>query len=241
MQAEQASLEAKNHELVDAFKEKTRSQQQTQKLYQALKAQVMASHVANAAGDEAEFTLQSVRGDRFIDRLPGTRTSTANFGQAGVGQQTSSGRPHNRDNSRSSRSGGQQLGGIRIGPSYTSHLQGRDSGGRVFTGRKSSLYCDVSGFGLDVRYVNRGVLTSYIESASIATPSHPHRSRLPVLGGTRQNPYLNPDAGSSYQASPISRQPLVGGLAARNLGSFGLGRTSSKRNGDSLNAGLHGQ
>ncbi|CAO2650602.1 Nn.00g018940.m01.CDS01 [Neocucurbitaria sp. VM-36] len=147
--AEQTSLEAKNHELVDAFKEKTRSQQQTQKLYQSLKAQVMASHVANAAGDEAEFTLQSVRGDRFIDRLPGTRTSTGNFGQAGVGQQTSSGRPHNRDNSRSSRSGGQQIGGIRIGPTYTSHLQGRDSGSRVFTGRKPSLYFAASGFGLD--------------------------------------------------------------------------------------------
>lgn len=141
MQAEQASLENKNHGLADAFKEKTRSLQQTTKLYQSLKAQVMASHVANAAGDEAEFTLHSSRGDRFIDRLPGTRTSTTNFGQAGVSQQTSSGRPHNRNDSRSSRSsGGQQLGGIRVGPAYTSQLQGRDLGGRVYAGRKSTFF-----------------------------------------------------------------------------------------------------
>jgi hypothetical protein len=148
MQAEQASLEAKNHELVEAFKEKTKSQQQTQKLYQSLKAQVMASHIAHAAGDEAEFTLQTARGDRFIDRLPGTRTGTANYSQMGHSQQTSGGRLHHRENSRSSRSSGrqqqqqqQQAGGIHLGPPFNnSHLQGRGLGGRVHTGRESILY-----------------------------------------------------------------------------------------------------
>ncbi|KAF1840996.1 uncharacterized protein K460DRAFT_359534 [Cucurbitaria berberidis CBS 394.84] len=207
MQAEQTSLEAKNHELVDAYKEKTKSQQQTQKLYQSLKAQVMASHVAHAAGDEAEFTLQTGRGDRFIDRLPGARTSTTNFGQIGVGRQTGGEKPHNRNNSRSSRSSGQQLGGIGIGPSYTPNLQGRDLGGRVYSG----------------------------QSAPVGTPSQAHRSRLPVLGGARQNPYLNPEAGPSYQASPLTRQPLVGNVAARGLGNFALGGKSSGRAGGIAN------
>jgi hypothetical protein len=145
MKAEQASLEAKNHELVEAFKEKTKSQQQTQKLYQSLKAQVMASHVAHAAGDEAEFTLQTARGDRFIDRLPGARTGTANYSQMGHSQQTGGGRRHHRENSRSSGSSGrqqqQQGGGIHLGPPFNhSILHGRGLGGRVNTGRKSTLY-----------------------------------------------------------------------------------------------------
>ena len=136
MRAEQASLEAKNHELIDAFREKTKSQQQTQKLYQALKAQVMASHVANAAGDEAEFTLQTARGDRYINRLPGTRTGTANFNQMGVGQQAGAARRRNRDNSRSSGSSNVQ-GGNGLGPAYT--LQGRGLGDSVHTGREYSF------------------------------------------------------------------------------------------------------
>jgi hypothetical protein len=151
MQAEQASIEAKNHELVEAFKEKTKSQQQTQKLYQSLKAQVMASHVAHAAGDEAKFTLQTARGDRFIDRLPGTRTGTANYSQMGLSQQMGGGRAHNRENSRSSGSSGrqqqQQGGGIHLGPPFNnSHLQGRGLGGRVHTGRKSILSFTLSCF-----------------------------------------------------------------------------------------------
>jgi hypothetical protein len=146
MQAEQASLEAKNHELVEAYKEKTKSQQQTQKLYQSLKAQVMASHVAHAAGDEAEFTLQTARGDRFIDRLPGTRTGTANYSQVGMSQQVGGGRPHNRENSRSSGGSGrqqqqQQGSGIHLGPPFSnSQLQRRGLGGRVHTGRKSCFF-----------------------------------------------------------------------------------------------------
>jgi hypothetical protein len=136
MQAEQASLEAKNHELVNAFKEKSKSQQHIQRLYQSLKAQVMASHVATAAGDEAELTLQSARGEHFIERLPGTRTGTANYRQTGMNQ--GSGRPHNRADSRSSGSSGQQRGGVGIGPMYASHLQGRGLG-RTGTGRKFAI------------------------------------------------------------------------------------------------------
>lgn len=136
MQAEQTSLEDKNHELVGAFKEKTRSLQQTQKLYQALKAQVMASHVANAAGDEAEFTLQTARGDRYINRIPGTRTGTANFTQMSGGLPTGAPGQHNRQTSRSSGSSNPQQGGIGLGPAFP--LQGRGWGNRVNAGRKLS-------------------------------------------------------------------------------------------------------
>ena len=74
------------------------------------------------------------------------------------------------------------------------------------------------------------------------TPSQAHRSRLPVLGGTRQNAFLNPETASSYQASPMTRQPL-GGHVARNLGSFALGGAGkvSRRSGGSAHTGLLGR
>jgi hypothetical protein len=135
MQAEQTVLEGKNHELSDAFKQKAHSLQHTTKLYQALKAQVMASHVATAAGDEAEMTLQTARADRFIDRLPGTRVGSSNYNQLG-GQRMGGGRPHDRNDSRSSGSSGQQQGGIGLGHRYAPHLQGHGLSGRGGTGRK---------------------------------------------------------------------------------------------------------
>jgi hypothetical protein len=137
MQAEHAVVEEKNHELSDGFKKKSQSLIHTTKLYQALKAQVMASHVANAAGDEAEMTLQSARGDRFINRLPGTRTGTANYNQMGASQRVSGHRLHNRADSRSSGSSG--LRGNGLGHNFTPQLQGRGSG-RMGTRREFSVY-----------------------------------------------------------------------------------------------------
>jgi hypothetical protein len=138
MQAEHTVFEEKNHELSDAFKQKAYALQHTTKLYQALKAQVMASHVATAAGDEAELTLQTARGDRFIDRLPGTRVGSAAYNQMGASQRTGSGIAHHRDDSRSSGSSGQQRGGIGLGHRYAPQLQGRGLGGRGGTGRRSA-------------------------------------------------------------------------------------------------------
>ncbi|KAF1941786.1 hypothetical protein EJ02DRAFT_346880 [Clathrospora elynae] len=211
MQAEQASLEGKNHELADAYMQKTKAHQQTQKLYQSLKAQVMASHIANAAGDEADYTLQTARGDRFVDRFPGTRTGTANYGQVGAGQQGGggSGRLHNREHSHSSGSSGrqQQQGGVHLGPPFRPYSQGRGLRSRVHTG----------------------------QSAPVGTPSQAHRSRLPVLGGTRQNSYLNPEAAPTYQNSPMTRQPLVAGVAPRALGNFAMGGKTSMRAGGTTN------
>ena len=69
MQIEQKNLEQRNHELMEACKEKSRNQQQVQRLYQSLKAQVMASQVASAASDDAEIAINTVTGTRFTDRL----------------------------------------------------------------------------------------------------------------------------------------------------------------------------
>ncbi|KAI9686254.1 MAG: hypothetical protein M1822_003910 [Bathelium mastoideum] len=74
MQIEQKNLEQKNHELMEAYKDKSRNQQQVQKLYQSLKAQVMASQVASAASDDAENAIHTVASNRFIDRI-GNHTS----------------------------------------------------------------------------------------------------------------------------------------------------------------------
>ncbi|KAL5114662.1 hypothetical protein ACEQ8H_007456 [Pleosporales sp. CAS-2024a] len=131
MQREQAILEEKNHELGDAFTQKARALQQTTKLYQALKAQVMASHVADAAGNEA-------RGDRFIDRMPGTRTGTAQYTQTGPAQGVGRARYHNRGDSKSSGSNGQQRQGIGIKQHYPVHLQRRAMGDGIDTGRRST-------------------------------------------------------------------------------------------------------
>jgi len=141
MQAEQACLEDKNYELSEAYKEKAKAQQRTLKLYQGLKAQVMASHVAHAAGDEAEYTFQTARRDRFINRLPGTRTGTANYSQMAMSQQNGGSRLHGRDASRSSRSSGlQRQSGIQNGPSFHAHLQGRGLGVKVHTDREFILF-----------------------------------------------------------------------------------------------------
>lgn len=140
MQQEHVALEETNHEFAKIFKEKSKSLQHTTKLYQALKAHVMASHVANAAGDEAEMTLNTARGDRFIDRLPGTRSGSANYNQMGMNQQMGNGRLHGRAESRSSGSSRQQpRGGINIGPSFAPHMQGRSLNGRMGTGRELSF------------------------------------------------------------------------------------------------------
>ena len=98
----------------------------------------MASQVAMAAGDEAEHTLQTARGSRFIDRLPGVRTGAGMYNHLSEVQQSGGGRVHNRQGSGSSGSSKQQRGGIGLGPApnYASHLQNRGLGGNVHTGRK---------------------------------------------------------------------------------------------------------
>lgn len=232
MQGEYSALEVKNQELSEAFGQKARSLGQITKLYQALKAQVMASHVAHAAGNEAEITLQTARGDRFIDRLPGTRTGTAQYSHMGVNQRTGGVRLHNRADSRSSGDSGQHRQGIGLSQHYAPHLQSRGLVDRVGSSRMStaSLWCALTHHSL--------------ETAPVGTPGHSPRSRLPVLGGKRHNVLLNHGSGPSYPASPMTRQAL--GSISRNvgnMGSFTLGGQGKKprRLGGAANMGPLGR
>ncbi|KAF1968619.1 hypothetical protein BU23DRAFT_479677 [Bimuria novae-zelandiae CBS 107.79] len=137
MQEEQASLEQKNQELQDAYRDKSKAQAHAQKMYLSLKAQLMATHVANAAGEDVDHTLNTIRqGDRFVDRIPGTRSGTSNINQVGTSQQHGGGRLHNRAGSGSSCSSGQQRGGGGI--TFNPQLQARMFGGRTNTGRTLS-------------------------------------------------------------------------------------------------------
>ena len=184
----------------------------------------MASHVAHAAGNEAEMTLQTARGDRFIDRLPGTRTGTSQYGQMGISQRIGGGRPHNRADSRSSGDSGQHRQGIGLSQHYA-HRMGSS---RMFT--PSFWWCALT--------------HDSLETLPVGTPGHSQRSRLPVLGGIRQNVPHNHDSGPSYQASPMTRQPL--GSISHNvgsMGSFALGGQGkkSRRSGGAANMGPLGR
>lgn len=205
MREEQESLEQKNQELLGAFRDKCKAQQQIQKLYQSLKAQVMASQVVNAAGDEADFALNSVRVDRFVDRIPGARSGNATLGQLAANQQSEA-RQHIRAGSGSSGNGTQQRSGLANGPPWHSHLQTRGYGSAMHTGT----------------------------AMSAGTPrfAQETRNQLPVLGGARQEAFVNSASGRSYHASPMLRQPAGGGIGSRDMG-FGVsGQKSRKRGAD---------
>jgi hypothetical protein len=69
------------------------------------------------------------------------------------------------------------------------------------------------------------------DASSMGTPSgFQHRSRLPVLGGSRQS-FFGPENGSSFQPSPAVRQPLGGGARPSRGFGFGVGTNAGKRAG----------
>ena len=140
-QAEQSNLGQKNRELVDAFREKSKTQQQIQKLYQSLKAQVMASQVATAATDEAENTIHTASRDRFVDKIPGVRSGLQqHFNQFNVGY--SSGRRHDRQGSGSSGGNEGQVHKTRnigLGGSWDGQAQNT----RNWTARKSPSFHEI--------------------------------------------------------------------------------------------------
>jgi hypothetical protein len=156
---DQATLEAKNGELANAYRDKAKAQQQLQKLYQSLKAQVMASYVAHAAGDEADIALQTARGDRYVDKLPGARSGNVNYGQSRQGGRQ---QYHNRNDSGSSGGlGTQRAGGIPLG--------GLGLGGRGFTGRRSYL---------GIRFQSRRFTKDSIQILLLPAPALRHRRSI---------------------------------------------------------------
>jgi len=105
MAVDQDNLRRKNEELIQAFREKSRKQLQTQELYDKLKRRAMLGQVQNAAGDAAEHTIQaSVTANRFVDRvgnqpqrpiqpqLPNMQTGNVHPGTAPSGNNTASSR-----------------------------------------------------------------------------------------------------------------------------------------------------
>ncbi|KAI6798893.1 hypothetical protein KC363_g2298 [Hortaea werneckii] len=86
MHMEQKALEEKNHQLVDAFREKSKTQQQLQKLYQTLKQQQLAAGMEIAADHDAEHTLNAAdvaqRDHRFRQSRAGSRGSGGGLGQS---------------------------------------------------------------------------------------------------------------------------------------------------------------
>ncbi|KAF1814114.1 hypothetical protein P152DRAFT_499671 [Eremomyces bilateralis CBS 781.70] len=70
MKSEKANLEEKNRELVNAFREKSKALQNTQRMYQGLKAQVMATHTEHAAAEDAENALNNMSSPRFEQLAP---------------------------------------------------------------------------------------------------------------------------------------------------------------------------
>lgn len=130
----------KNNELSVAYKEKARDYARQKKQYEALKGQLMASHVAVAAGDQAELAVQSARGKRLVNRMPGVKAGTGAYNHPdGAAYQPGARGLHNRQGSGSSGSSGMQRGGIGIGPAppYALYVQARGLGGRRQTGRES--------------------------------------------------------------------------------------------------------
>ncbi|KAK7537514.1 cyclin [Phyllosticta citribraziliensis] len=68
---EKKRLEEENLKMAEAYREKAKSQANLQRLYNQLKAQVLTGQVAMAASEDAEATLQSVTGERFVDKVGG--------------------------------------------------------------------------------------------------------------------------------------------------------------------------
>jgi hypothetical protein len=182
-----------------------------------LKAQVMATHVANAAGEEVDHAMQSIRqGDRFVDKIPGIRSGTVNLSQLGANLQHGGGRVHNRGGSGSSGSSGQPNGGR---PRFNPQLQSRVFGARTNTSRKFHPHWSV-------------LANPVEESAPVGTPyiagNQNHRSQIPVMGGTRQSAFHNVEAGPPYQTSPAVRQSAAGNVNTRNM-NFGRSGGAPKR------------
>jgi E3 ubiquitin-protein ligase CCNP1IP1 len=70
MQVDQDGLRRKNEELIQALREKSRKQLQTQELYDKLKRRAMLGQVQNAALDAVDQNIQaSVTANRCVDRV----------------------------------------------------------------------------------------------------------------------------------------------------------------------------
>jgi hypothetical protein len=136
MHEEQTSLENKNHDLSAAFTERCKAHSKVQKMYQTLKAELMANQAADAAAQEADFAVNTARADRYIDRIPGTRMGTGDLGHLPSQAARDAGRQHNRNGS-GNLGGVQPPRDVRIGGAWNTQSQSISVNDKMFTDRKS--------------------------------------------------------------------------------------------------------
>lgn len=197
MQVEMGAMEEKNHELVNAFREKSKAQHHLQQLYQKLKNQCMVPQVANAASNEADFAIQTAHGDRFVDKIPGTRAGTTNFTHINGGnRQGRQSMQHNREGSGSSGSSGHRLtGNYGPSPSWNNQSQSHDIGGRSYTGRECCPRWYIYGLALMLLFRARhSCHTLTTSSEQIACPRR--KAHKYVLGCYRR--YWSSISGIAY-------------------------------------------
>lgn len=161
MQTERSDLEKKNYELGEAFREKSVNQQKIQKMYQQLKAQVMARQVVDAAGDEADLAIYSTRSDRFINKIPGMQSSASNLPHLGANRRKDSGKHYTNGGSGSGSSGSNdmQRGEFGFDRPSGSQLHGRTVGG-IVNNRSKSLQAALF-FSKLPSFINASLLTSF--------------------------------------------------------------------------------
>jgi hypothetical protein len=120
----------------------------------------------------------------------------------GLNQQMGGARPHARDESRSSggSSGQQQRGGIGLGPSYASHLQGRGLGVRMGTGRESlEVHANKSCIVNDARRVRSSRNPVQCPSKPSPRPRWHTPKRIPQSRHRPFIPELTNDAAASWR------------------------------------------
>ncbi|KAI9821891.1 MAG: hypothetical protein M1827_002473 [Pycnora praestabilis] len=222
LELDQDNLQKKNHELVEAFREKSRKHLQTQELYNKLKRRTLLAQVQTAASDSVDQTYQptsfgplhgavgSLSGNQQVPAPATSRRQRQN--QVFTLDQQASQRRHLHQRTGSDGSGGS---GGNMGQPYSRSGAGV---GNPWNNLASS------GFG------------SLADPMS--TPSQ-HRQRLPAPRHPAQNQSSFPAMqsgsilGSQNQHTPLYRQPLndLNPNAPRNSGLTGCGMSAGMKIG----------
>lgn len=229
LHVEHDDLARKNHELVEAFREKSRKHIQTQELYDRLKRKALMTDVQTAASESVDHVLQSASGQRYTDRGGDARTNQPY--QAASQAQRQRQYPqflvdhngierlqhHQRDGSHGSGGGG------NMGPPPPRFSAGY--GGLGSTLREARIYP-----------LRSQDLTIWVVNGISGTPSQ-YRTRLPTparMGRPSDRlQTLNPRSGLAgnpqAHTSFLPRQPL---------NSFSPNKSNSSLSGYGMSAGM---
>ncbi|KAI9781649.1 MAG: hypothetical protein M1839_005866 [Geoglossum umbratile] len=209
MQIDQEHAQHKNHELAEAFREKSRKHLQIQELYDKLKRQTLYSQVQNAALETVDRTIHTPSFTSKTQQVTGGAQNQLRHQRLPVDRQGVE-QVHSRQRSGSASSGSPKHMAGNMGPplSMTSN-----QGSGLWTGN------------------NTRVASSQLHPMS--TPSQ-HRQRLPA---PRRQTQSNPRSSSSHSNSFDSRVSSNAVNARRSLSSLSLNPTGSF-SGYGMRAGL---